>query len=272
MEGQEKTEETVGDASEERKQREKPKKNWGPLLPLAEEVTRGGLDGFEVPFEAVGFVPEEWPDGLLVVRYVTPNGFLLFREGAHENFGYFSAKEFSSAAKRKDLRAKTPEGALSLGRTRLTEGKPVYISLLLKDLWINLYFLAESGEEAMQMRRILQRLVPDGTIRMSENLWRLLLMGGFHFDLISALQRFDELNQRQRRGLMVLGVLAMLCLFLIVAQLVGWIHGWFDILGILVFLVAVVVLFPLLSPHMEEVDGEGQELVDGEGSEAGKNA
>ena len=69
-----------------------------------------------------------------------------------------------------------------------------------------------------------------------------------------ARQKYSE--AQQKRALAILGILAVLSGFLIVATLFKWIRGWYDILGVLIFLVAVVLLFPLLSPINFEKEKE----------------
>ncbi|MFZ5806061.1 MAG: hypothetical protein ACOY3I_02470 [Verrucomicrobiota bacterium] len=222
---------------------------WNILAPLAEEVAKKTIDGFEIPFEAICFAASHWPDGRPVIRYSIPSGILLFTEGAHANYGYNSAADFSKAARRGELYAKTAEGAVSLGRARKTLAKPLHIAVTMSKLWFSLRFLAENADEAGQIKSLLEKIFPSAKIEISDNPLELIMRGAFPINIFKAIKRLNMLERRQKVALTILFLMGLLTMIL---SLLFWFHvikGWIDLIVCMIFLIMVIVLYPKLSPE-----------------------
>lgn len=230
-------------------------KKWGALLPLAEEVSKKNIDGFEIPFELVNLKGYEWPhNGGPVAKYTTIHGFLLLREEAHENFGYYSPRDFASAAKRNLLRAKTVPGAISLGRTRSVAFKPIHIFLSINDLWSDLRFLAETSEEALQMRDFLRNIYPESKISISENAVKTILTNAFSFNILTAFTQFHTLLPRQKRAVWILLGTGLANVILAVITPLKLVPSGLDILAFVLLMITLFTLLPKLNPETREDD------------------
>lgn len=233
---------------------------WGALFPLAEQVSKKTIDGFEMPFEMLNLAGTEWPhEGGSIVRFNTRQGVLLFRDGAHENYGYFSPRDFASAAKKNALRAKTIPGAISLGRARAVLNKPLHIHLSIKGLWTDLRFYAETSEEALQMRDFLRNIYPESKINISENAVKLALTTAFSFNIFEALKDFHLLLPRQKRAIFTLSGIGLATIILAIMTPLKLIPSGFDILAFVLLIIALISLFPQLTPEPPKENTPSQE-------------
>jgi hypothetical protein len=222
---------------------------WKHLTPLAEEVAKKTIDGFEIPFEAICFAASRWPDGRPVIRYSTPSGVLLFTENAHVNYGYDSASEFSKAARRGELYAKTPEGAVSLGRARKTVSKPIYVVVSMPQLWFSLRFLADTANEAGQIKSLMEKIFPSARMEISDNPLELALKGAFPMNIFKAVKRLGMLEKRQKTALAILFLTGLMTLILSLLTCFNVVKGWMDVVVCALFLIMILALYPKLSPE-----------------------
>ncbi|MFH1067287.1 MAG: hypothetical protein V1746_05245 [bacterium] len=222
--------------------------SWGVIAPLAQKVCKNEIDGFELPFETINFAQKQWPDGRPVVRHPTPSGFLLFVEGAHENYGFASVEDFRRAARKRLLKAKTPQGAISLGQTRATNGQPMHIAVTMRELNAPLRFVAEPGGEAQQICDILTELFPQAKVQASSTPSAFWFSAVPSFPLISTLKKLNTLLPRQQKALLQIYSVALINLIVAWSTLFNLTPLWISMLFTFAFLFTFVLCFSSLRP------------------------
>jgi|GEM_PF-4964177 len=216
-------------------------KLWGPYQPLAEEVARGRLDGFEMPYEDSVWVAPCWPDGKSIVRFPA-QGLIVFRYMAHQHYGYESERDFAIDLRKSMVVAKTVPGALALGRSRGIEGPPIHVAVSARQFNAHLRFVARTEAEAELMRAYLARLLPDATIRIDSNPYKIFFGQMWRYDFLDCMKNFHRLNPVRQRGVWMMFAAMLTGLLLAGFEMCGYIalgvSGWFCLAFVLIFLLS----------------------------------
>lgn len=228
--------------------------DWKELQPLAEKVVQGEIDGFEIPYELIGLVPRQWPDGGPVMRY-KGRGVILFREKAFTHYGYNVESDFARDVSNSSILANTTYGAISLGQARLVSNqpnKPVHVMMLIPGVVMGLRMKAQTIVEGQEIAAWLRATLPTAEVVVTDNEFQLFLGGAFRFKTPITKNDWKALEPRKKKTFYQLIAAGLGMVMISILHVMHILPIWMEALALLGFLVFYIKAVSILADRSNQ--------------------